>query len=217
MLSQLSTIKARLGLELFDTTDDAIITNIIKHVSARFAAECNRIFDYAPATDFDFQADQTALIVDRSPIEAVSAFYLKSSEDEGWIAQPGIKYLILSRRSAIELSEALGTWDQLGRVTYSGGFVLPGATPSPGQVALPDDLEQSCVEQAVYWYQRRSQLGLVSISSEAVWAWSSNSNHPISCHRCRPCSHFMSVTSTDHSREWNATGAGSRNASLLFG
>jgi hypothetical protein len=27
-------------------------------------------------------------------------------------------------------------------------------------------LEQACVEQVVYWYQRRTQLGLVSISSE---------------------------------------------------
>jgi hypothetical protein len=30
---------------------------------------------------------------------------------------------------------------------------------------LPDDLEQACIEQVAYWYQRRSQLGLVSSSS----------------------------------------------------
>ena len=44
MLTQLSSVKARLGLEAFDTTDDALLTNLIKHVSARFEAECNRVF-----------------------------------------------------------------------------------------------------------------------------------------------------------------------------
>jgi len=33
------------------------------------------------------------------------------------------------------------------------------------RAALPDDLEQACIEQVAYWYQRRAQLGLVSISS----------------------------------------------------
>ena len=105
----------------------------IKHVSARFrfAAECNRVFDYAATTDYDFQANQTAIVVDHYPIESVIGFYLKSYEDEGWVLQQGIKYLILGRKSAIELAERLGTWDQLGRVHYSGGFVPPGSSPTP--------------------------------------------------------------------------------------
>jgi hypothetical protein len=31
----------------------------------------------------------------------------------------------------------------LGRVTYTGGYVLPGASPGAGQTALPDDLESA--------------------------------------------------------------------------
>jgi len=46
MVTQLTTLKARLGLELFDTTDDPVLTNLLRHVSARFAAECNRTFDF---------------------------------------------------------------------------------------------------------------------------------------------------------------------------
>ena len=38
MLTQLPTIKTRLGLDLFDTTDDVLLTSLLKHVSARFAA-----------------------------------------------------------------------------------------------------------------------------------------------------------------------------------
>src|SRR3989442_349937 len=166
MLTQLSTIKTRLGIEPFDTTDDVLLTNLIKHVSARFTAQCNRIFDYAANLTYDFRADATNLIVHRPPIESVSSFYLKSTEAEGWLLQSAIDYLLLPEKAVIELAQPLGTSQQLGRVIYTGGYVLPGANPAGNQIPLPDDLEQCCIEQVVYWYQRRTQLGLVSITTE---------------------------------------------------
>src|SRR5215471_17732904 len=42
MLTQLSTVKARLGIEEFDVQYDGILTSAIKAVSARFDKECNR-------------------------------------------------------------------------------------------------------------------------------------------------------------------------------
>src|SRR5258708_2280871 len=56
MLTQLLTLKTRLALEAFDTTDDTFLLNVIKLVSARFAAECNRIFDYWANLAFEFGA-----------------------------------------------------------------------------------------------------------------------------------------------------------------
>jgi len=167
MLTQLSTLKGRLGLEIFDTTEDLGLTNLLRHVSARFAAECNRTFDYAAGATYEFRADQVNILVDRPPIEAVSQFALKSSESEGWILQSGIEYLLSPQKCVVELSEPLGSVRQLGRVTYTGGYILPAATPTGNQIALPDDIEQACIEQVTYWYSRRSQLGLVSISSDA--------------------------------------------------
>src|SRR5882724_12522022 len=35
------------------------------------------------------------------------------------------------------------------------------------QIPLPDDVEQACIEQVAFWYSRRTQLGLLSISSDA--------------------------------------------------
>ncbi len=165
MLTQLATVKARLGLDSFDTTDDALLTNILKFVSARFAADSNRIFDYGAGLTCEFRADQLSLLVDRPPIESVSQFDLKSSESEGWMVQSDIDYLLSPKRTGIELALPLGTFRQLGRVTYTGGYVLPGATPTGSQIVLPDDIEQACVEQAAYWYQRRAQLGLMSVTS----------------------------------------------------
>src|SRR5580765_1954310 len=117
-LAQLSTIKARLGLEAFAPDDDALLTNLLKHVSARFAAESNRIFDYGAGLTFEFPANQWNIIVDHPPIELVTQFELKTSEAEGWIVQPGIDYLLSPQKAVIDVAQPLGTSRQLGRVTY---------------------------------------------------------------------------------------------------
>jgi hypothetical protein len=62
------------------------------------------------------------------------------------------------RACVISLLTPLGIASQQARVTYTGGYVLPGATPGAGQTALPAELEQACVEQAAYWYQNRHRL-----------------------------------------------------------
>ena len=167
MLTTLVAIKSRLGLDTFDTTDDPLLTNLLKHVSARFAAECNRIFDYGAALTFEFRANDTNIIVDHPPIELVSKFELKSTEAEGWVLQSAIDYLLSPQKTLIELAQPLGQSGQLGRVTYNGGYLLPGTAPVPGALTLPDDLEQACIEQVAYWYQRRAQLGLMSVSNDS--------------------------------------------------
>src|SRR5436190_12510184 len=116
MLTQLSTLKSRLNLELFDPTDDALLTNILKHVSARFASECHRIFDYGANLTYEFRADQTNIVVDRPPIQLVSQFDLKTTESEGWLLLSAIDYLLSPHKSVIELQEPLGPSTQLARV-----------------------------------------------------------------------------------------------------
>ena len=57
----------------------------------------------------------------------------------------------------------LGNWRQQARVIYTGGYVLPGTTPSTGQTPLSEALEQAAVEQVGSWFQNRDRLGLVRI------------------------------------------------------
>src|SRR6185295_8602626 len=124
-------------------------------------------FDYGAALTSEFRADQIYIAVERPPIESVSQFELKSTEAEGWLPQSDIDYLLSPVKTLIQLAQPLGTSAQLARVTYTGGYILPGASPTGNQLPLPDDLELAALEQAAYWYQRRSQLGLLSVSSEA--------------------------------------------------
>jgi len=64
------------------------------------------------------------------------------------------------------MPEPVGISDQIGQVTYTGGYILPGNTPTGTQTAMPDELVLACLEQVAYWYQRRTQLGLLSVNSD---------------------------------------------------
>src|SRR5437868_4625054 len=98
MLTTLLAVKQRLGLDAFDTTDDVILTNILKHVSARFSSECNRTFDYGASLKYKFRADQTNIVVDHQPIESVSTFELKTTESEGWLLQSPLTICSLPKK-----------------------------------------------------------------------------------------------------------------------
>ena len=169
MLTQLSTVKARLALDPFDLQFDALLTNAIKAVSVRFDKETNRTFARTVNATYEFGADETEIIVPCFPIEGVSKLETKSTEAEGWIEQTGIDFLI--RRACVvslpfslyQLSTPNNHQLPGARLTYTGGYVLPGTTPGAGQTPLPDDLEQAAVEQVAAWFQNRDKLGLVRI------------------------------------------------------
>jgi hypothetical protein len=163
MLTQLTTVKNRLGIT--DTTDDTLLTNFIKSAGARFENECHRQFERTVNAIEEFSGDVTEVRVARYPIEAVGQFHLKDNETDGWQLRNGVLY-VLRRACVISLGGAFGTQAQQAKVTYTGGYVLPGTTPGSGEAALPDDLEQACVEQVAYWYQNRHRLGLLSVPAD---------------------------------------------------
>ena len=163
MLTQLATAKTRLGIT--DTTDDTLLTNLIKFAGGRFERDCHRQFERTVNAVEEFSGDVTEIRVARFPIESVSQFHLKDNETDGWVLQSSVDYLV-RRACVISLGGALGTQAQQAKVTYTGGYVLPGTTPGSGQTALPDELEQACVEQVAYWYQNRHRLGLLSVPAD---------------------------------------------------
>ena len=163
MLATLSSIKSRLGIT--DTTDDTLLTNLIKFASGRFDRDCNRLFARQVTATDEFPANACELRPARYPVESVSAFHLKSDETTGWVEHTNVDYLI-RKACVVSLFVPLGSAMEVVRVTYTGGYVLPGTSPGSGQTALPDEIEQGCIEQAAFWYQRRHQLGLTSVPAE---------------------------------------------------
>ncbi|HTL56239.1 MAG TPA: hypothetical protein VL361_11210 [Candidatus Limnocylindrales bacterium] len=162
MLTQLSTLKSRLGILDTDTTNDALLTDAIKAVSARFDAECNRTFARTEDAIYEFPAEALEISCPCQPIESIARFELKTSEAGGWVEQPGVDYLV-RRACVISLAAALGNSRAQGRVIYTGGYVLPGTQAATGQTSLPADLEHAAIEQVAYWFQHRDRLGLQRI------------------------------------------------------
>ena len=162
MLAQLTTVKARLGLLETDTQYDELLTRAIEALSARFDRECNRSFARTVGVCQEFPGGEIEIPVGCHPIETVTKFELKTSESAGWVEQTAVEYLV---RAKCVVSLAVPLWPlrssaALARVTYTGGYVLPGTVPGVGQTALPKDLESAATEQVAVWFQLRDKLGL---------------------------------------------------------
>jgi len=167
MLTTLSTIRARLAIAADDTTNDALLTNAIAAVSARFDRECRRTFARTVAFCQEFDGASTEIVADCYPVETVTKFELKASEAEGWVEQDTPGFLIRGR-CIITLHAPFSTLHAprlLARVTYTGGYRLPGSPPLDPPVAvcqeLPADLEQAAVEQVAFWFQTRDHAGVL--------------------------------------------------------
>lgn len=166
MLCELNTLKTRLKIAEADVVDDAVLTAFIEAVSGRFDKETNRTLAYAAAATYDFRGDEMDVAVNRYPIVSVTSFGLKTTETDGFVAQTVSDYLVNETRSIVELAAPLGTSREIGRVTFAGGYVLPGTTPSGSQTALPDEIEQACVEQCAFLYRNKDTLGLAGVSAD---------------------------------------------------
>lgn len=163
MLTQLPTLKARLGIPAFEISHDAFLADLIRFVTARFELECHRRFARRENATYDFRADALEVRVDRYPVENISGFQLRSAGGGDWENVPEVSAQISVADSVIELSAPLGHARDRARVIYTGGYVLPGHTAGTGQTSLPDELEQAALEQTTYLFENRNRLGLVSV------------------------------------------------------
>ncbi len=161
MLTQLTTVKARLGIAPADVSQDDLLTRTIEGVSARFDRECGRTLERTVGAVQQFPGSETEIVLACYPVETVTKFEVKSNEAGGWEELGGVDYLI---RSASVISLVLPlrpVGRDLARVTYTGGYVAAGAVVGEGQTALPKDLEAAATEQVAVWYQSKDKLGLL--------------------------------------------------------
>ena len=167
MLVQLATIKSRLSLLDTDTTYDALLTSAITAISTRFDKETNRTLARTENATEEFDAADTELAVSCYPIETVTKFETKTTESAGWIEQTPPDYLI-RQACVISLATPFRTPHSALRITYTGGYVLPGdpdpvyqpSTINYPPTRLPSDVEHAAVEQIAFWFINREKQGL---------------------------------------------------------
>jgi len=165
MLTQLVTVKKRLEIALSDATYDDVLTRAIEAISVRFDRELNRTLARTVDIAQEFCADEIEIPAICYPIESISGFELRSTATAGWVEQASVDYIV-RRNCVISLAVPLvphppACVPSVARVTYTGGYVLPGTAVAAGQTALPADLESAAVEEVAGWYQQRDKVGLL--------------------------------------------------------
>ncbi len=159
MLTQLSTIKRRLAIPESDSQHDALLTAAIEAVGTLS-------FGDSPADSPAGGSDTRVFgrpggdCLPCYPVETVAQFEIQSNDLIGWVLTDPPDYVV-RQGCVISLRTVLGTAYQQARVTYTGGYVLPGSVPGAGQTALPADLEHAAVEQVASWFLHRDKVGLV--------------------------------------------------------
>jgi hypothetical protein len=167
VITQLATLKTFLDILQSDAKHDVLLTRGIEAVTARFDRECNRTLARTDGFTQEFPATDTEIVAGCYPIEKVIRFELKRTEAEGWVEQTSVSFVlrqgcVMSLASPLSYIPVVASLEpQIARVTYTGGYVMPGTVPGPGQVALPADLESAAIEQVAVWFQQRDKLGLI--------------------------------------------------------
>ena len=160
-LCTVDSCRERLGIP--DTKDDEFLLRCINWAGGYFADFCNRDFDRFAGALQQFDADETTILLRRYPVEGVTSFQLQVRN--AWVDADDVEWRVDPASGVLRLDGALGNENQIARVLYTGGYVLPGNEVGDGQTALPAHLEAACIEQVAAWYQAKDRLGVTSMSA----------------------------------------------------
>jgi hypothetical protein len=167
-LCTLDDCKLRRGLSTTD--NDTLLERIILGVQSAFESYCRRplLLSAAAVTEY-YTGSGLYLQLARYPIAAITS--IKEAADFDFTNAVALvaneDYRIVASGAKGLLYSMLGSWDpnpDAIQVVYTGGFVAAGGTVGTGQTALPDDLREAAIEQAVFLFQRKDDMGLVSVS-----------------------------------------------------
>ncbi len=159
--------KKRLAILESDIQYDELLGWMIDRVGERFGSECDRVFDRTLGDQVEFEASALFVTGRALPIESVTKFETSTPGAGAWVEVTDVDYLVRSQ-AVVSLLVPIGTSEQRARVTYTGGYVMPGDVVGAGQVGLPGVLTWACAEQVAFWFQQRDQVGRVTSGSSGA-------------------------------------------------
>ena len=173
MICTLAEVKTR--LEISVATWDAMLTQMITAVGARFDAFTGRRLEYEAQHAQVFPAFMTSLCADAYPMGAVAKWEVLESVAEGWVEVTAPGYLAGPTSPVLQLDKPLGSDGDLLRLTYPGGYLFPGSSP-PAPPAwqpstLPEALHYAAIEQVAQWYQLKGSAGVSRVENISGVYW----------------------------------------------
>ena len=171
--SNLTTLKAHLlAAGLRSATDfDTAIANIGLGMADAIGNFCNRKFLRTVGDTQIFAADRTQFLLQRYPVENVTQWELKQSEQLGFVVQDVTQIQAVDSVNGIiffQETADLGKYYHQVRFTYTGGFWWPVLdsgdvgypdTQPAGATALPNDLKLAWLLQCEIVWKMRDKLG----------------------------------------------------------
>ena len=167
-LCTLDDCKIRRGLTTNDS--DELLARIILGVQSAFESYCRRplLLTSAAVTEY-YTGQGQYLQLNRYPIAAITA--IKDASDYNFTSAIALladsEYRLLRAGTSGILYSMLGRWDPNPdsiQVVYRGGYVAAGDAAGTGETTLPADLREAAIEQAVFLFQRKDDMGLVQVN-----------------------------------------------------
>jgi hypothetical protein len=164
----LADVKDRLGES--GAEHDTLLDRLIASLESLFDSYTGRhlMLPSADVTEY-YSGRGPFLQLRRYPLVAITS--IKVALDYDFTAADALvantDYRIVNNGLNGILVRIYSVWDTLQdsiQVIYRGGYCAAGVTPGEGQTALPDDLREAAIEQATFFFKRRDDLGLSSVS-----------------------------------------------------
>lgn len=158
VLTTMNAVKLHLGIATTDTSDDALITQLINQASDDIESRCNRTLTRETRTAEAYVGDGgTKLYLDLYPVTDVSAVTING--------EPVIDYTLTEKSGLLERADG---WDYDADVlvTYTGGYQLMLVT---GPQAIPRDLPYNLEYAAILWVATAYNIrGSEHLKDEAI-------------------------------------------------
>ncbi len=173
MITSVARCKIRCGIGGADVTQDDLLTFLIGDVTRRFEQWLGRSLHRTVGCKDEFAASETKLLVRTPPIEEVTAWETKETEAGGWAAlATAPDYILWADKTIVLLKEPQGSYMELLRVTYNGGYVFQDEVPGVGEVALPAWYEEAAVTQVAHLWQLRDKINVTRVDASTGIQWS---------------------------------------------
>jgi hypothetical protein len=158
-------LKNWLELGEADTQYDALLTGLLMAVSGRFETGCRRSLGRGENIVEILDGGRNSISLSRYPIESISEVVESRYQDwtNGYVLTENQNF-VADKKSGLLYRENFrwGVGPQSVRVTYTGGYVLPGETATTGQMELPAEIQFAILEQCRFEWKRRGDLGITS-------------------------------------------------------
>jgi hypothetical protein len=164
----LADVKDRLGES--GAEHDTLLNRLIASLESLFDSYTGRhlIVPSADVTEY-YSGRGPLLQIRRYPVVSITS--IKEAVDYDFTGADALvadtDYRIVNDGRNGIILRIYSVWDALSdsiQVVYKGGYCAAGVTPGEGETALPDDLREAAIEQATFFFKRRDDLGLSSVS-----------------------------------------------------